>query len=173
MSRLIDRFLAYVKIDTTSDFTSPTNPSTQKQFDLANKLKQECEQLGLANIVLTDKCHLLAELPANTTKNVPVIGFNAHMDTSPDFSGTNVNPHIIHYQGGEIVLNEKTDVILSPEQFPVMKDMVSLHLIVPDGTTLLGADDKAGIAEIMTAIEYLVEHPETEHGTIKICFTPD
>jgi len=173
VSHLIDRFLAYVQIDTTSDFTSPSNPSTKKQFDLANILKQECEQLGLANIVLTDKCHLLAELPANTDKTIPIIGFNAHMDTSPDFSGTNVDPRIIPYQGGEIVLNEETNVILSPEQFPVMKDMVGLHLIVPDGTTLLGADDKAGIAEIMTAIEYLVEHPEIEHGTIKICFTPD
>lgn len=173
MSSVIKRFLQYVKIDTTSDHNSETNPSTQKQFDLANLLKKECEELGLENILLTDKCHLLAELPGNSTKQLPVIGFNAHLDTSPDLSGFNVNPRIISYDGGEVVLNAELGIKLSPSDFPNLKNLEGKTLITTDGTTLLGADDKAGIAEIMAAIEYLVEHPEIEHGTIKICFTPD
>jgi tripeptide aminopeptidase len=173
MSSVIDRFLRYVKIDTVSDHFSESNPSTSKQFDLAKVLVNECEQLGLANIVLTEKCHVLAELPANIEKDIPVIGLNAHMDTSPDYSGANINPRVVEYAGGDIIVNEKTGITLSPEQFPFMKDMVGQHLIIPDGTTLLGADDKAGIAEIMSAIEFLITHPEIEHGTVKICFTPD
>ncbi len=173
MSSVIDRFLRYVKIDTVSDHFSESNPSTSKQFDLAKVLVNECEQLGLANIVLTEKCHVLAELPANIEKDIPVIGLNAHMDTSPDYSGANINPRVVEYAGGDIIVNEETGITLSPEQFPFMKDMVGQHLIIPDGTTLLGADDKAGIAEIMSAIEFLITHPEIEHGTVKICFTPD
>ena len=173
MSTVIDRFLRYVKIDTISDHFSETNPSTQNQFDLANLLMEECKTLGLSNVILTEKCHVLAELPANTDKDIPVIGFNAHMDTSPDFSGTNVNPTIIEYTGGELVLNEETGITLSPEAFPFMNDLIGQHLIAPDGTTLLGADDKAGVAAIMASVEYLIQHPEIEHGTIKICFTPD
>jgi tripeptide aminopeptidase len=173
MSSVIDRFLRYVKIDTTSDHNSETNPSTPNQFDLANLLVEECKALGLVNVTLTEKCHVLAELPANTDKEIPVIGFNAHMDTSPDYSGTNINPRIIEYTGGDVIENEETGITLSPEQFPFLKDMLGQHLIIPDGTTLLGADDKAGIAEIMSAVEYLIAHPEIEHGTVKICFTPD
>jgi tripeptide aminopeptidase len=173
MSNVINRFLSYVQIDTTSDHDSPTNPSTEKQFTLAKLLVEECENIGLSNVVLTEKCHVLAELPTNTQKQIPVIGFNAHIDTSPDYSGTNVKPQIIEYTGGDVIVNETTGIILSPEQFPQMRNMVGKHLIIPDGTTLLGADDKAGIAEIMTAMETLLAHPEIEHGTIKICFTPD
>lgn len=173
MSSVIDRFLQYVTIDTTSDHGSDSNPSTHKQFDLANLLVEECKQLGLANVYLSGKCHVLAELPANTNKDIPVIGFNAHMDTSPDYSGTNVKPSIVEYLGGDLVVNEETGITLSPTQFPFMKKMVGKHLIIPDGTTLLGADDKGGIAEIMAAVEYLLNHPEIPHGTVKICFTPD
>lgn len=173
MSSVIDRFLRYIKIDTTSDHNSETNPSTPIQFDLANLLVEECKALGLANVTLTEKCHVLAELPANTDKEIPVIGFNAHMDTSPDYCGANINPRIIEYAGGDVIENVETGITLSPEQFPFMNDMIGQHLIIPDGTTLLGADDKAGIAEIMSAVEYLMAHPEIEHGTVKICFTPD
>lgn len=173
MSSVIERFIRYIKIDTESDHNSETNPSTEKQFDLARLLVQECEELGLTNISLTKKCHVLAELPANCEKHIPVIGFNAHIDTSPDFSGRRVNPQFVHYQGGSIILNEEKNLILSPDVFPILKERIGKHLITTDGMTLLGADDKAGIAEIMTAVEYLVQHPEIEHGTIKICFTPD
>ena len=173
MSSVVERFVRYIKIDTESDHNSETNPSTQKQFDLARLLIQECENFGLSKITLTEKCHVLAELPANCGKNIPVIGFNAHMDTSPDFSGKAVNPQFIHYHGGDILLNQEKNITLSPNVFPILKERFGKHLITTDGTTLLGADDKAGIAEIMTSIEYLVEHPDVEHGTIKICFTPD
>ena len=173
MSTVIDNFLRYIQIDTISDHFSETNPSTQKQFDLAKLLVEECNALGLKNVVLTQKCHILAELPGNTDKDVPVIGFNAHMDTSPDYSGTNVTPSIIEYTGGDLILNKETGITLSPEAFPFMNDMIGQHLIVPDGTTLLGADDKAGVAAIMSAMEYLIDHPEIKHGTVKICFTPD
>jgi len=173
MSSVIERFVRYIKIDTESDHTSETNPSTEKQFDLARLLVQECEDLGLSNITLTEKCHVLAELPSNSEKNIPVIGFNAHIDTSPDFSGKGVNPQFIHYQGGDILLNQEENITLSPNVFPILKERIGKHLITTDGTTLLGADDKAGIAEIMASIEYLVKYPEIEHGSIKICFTPD
>ena len=173
MSAVIDKFLRYVKIDTESDASSETNPSTQKQFDLAKMLVAECEEMGLKNVTLTDKCHVLAELPANTDKDVPVIGFNAHMDTSPDYSGKDVKPRLLTYEGGDIVLNEEEGIVLSPNDFPSLKDKVGKTLIVTDGMTLLGADDKAGVAEIMTAVEYLIQHPEIEHGTVKVCFTPD
>ena len=174
MSTVLDKFLRYVKIDTQSDGASESNPSTEKQFDLAKILVAECEAIGLQNVILTEKCHVLAELPANTDKaGIPVIGFNAHMDTSPDYSGKDVKPRLVKYEGGEIVLNEEEGVVLSPKDFPSLKSKVGKTLVVTDGMTLLGADDKAGVAEIMTAMEFLIGHPEIEHGTIKVCFTPD
>lgn len=173
MSKVVENFLRYVKVDTESDGSSESNPSTEKQFDLAKMLVAECEALGLANVELTEKCHVLAELPANTDKDVPVIGFNAHMDTSPDFSGKDVKPRLFVYEGGEIVLNEAEEIVMSPKDFPSLDDKIGKTLIVTDGMTLLGADDKAGVAEIMTAMEFLIEHSEIEHGTVKICFTPD
>ena len=130
--------------------------------------------MGLQNVLLTEKCHVLAELPANTDKaGIPVIGFNAHMDTSPDYSGKDVKPRLVNYEGGEIVLNEEEGIVLSPKNFPNLNNKVGKTLVVTDGMTLLGADDKAGVAEIMSAMEYLIAHPEIEHGTIKVCFTPD
>ncbi len=168
------KFLKYIGFDTKSDPESNTTPSTVKQFELAKELKREMENLGLKNIKLTDKCYLYATLPANTEKKLPVVGFIAHLDTAPDTSGTNVNPKIIeNYDGKDIILNEKENIILSPGDFKELKKYKGQTIITTDGTTLLGADDKAGIAEIMTAIEYLVNNPEIKHGTVKIAFTPD
>lgn len=172
--KLIERFLKYVRIDTQSDENSQTFPSTEKQFDLARILFEELKLLGLTNISLDDKCYLMATLTANTSKNIPVIGFIAHLDTSPDMPGNNVKPKVItNYDGNAILLNEDKNIYLSPEEFSELKQLVGKTLITTDGTTLLGADDKAGIAEIITAIEYLIQHPEIEHGEIKIGFTPD
>lgn len=173
MSSVIDRFVRYVKINTISSHESTSDPTTQVQFDLARLLVEECKALGMVNVILNDHCHVLAELPANTRKDVPVIGFNAHIDTSPDFSGENVKPQFVQYQGGDLVLNEAKGIRMSPKDFPDLNDYVGQELITADGTTLLGADDKAGIAEIMAAVEYLTQHPEIEHGAIKVCFTPD
>ena len=174
MEKLLNRFLKYVSIDTQSDPNSSTTPSTQKQWDLANYLVEELKQIGMTDVRIDEKSYIMAILPANTTKKVPTIGFIAHFDTTPDFSGTNVNPQIIkNYDGKDIVLNEKENIILSPKYFKDLLLYKGQTLITTDGTTLLGADDKAGIAEIMTAMEYLIEHPEIEHGTIKVGFTPD
>jgi len=171
---LIDRFIRYVKVDTTSDENSTTFPSTKKQFDLANILVKELEALGLQEVSLDEYGYVMATLPANTDKKVPTIGFLAHMDTAPDMSGTNVNPRFIEkYDGKDIILNKENNVILGVKDFPELKDYVGQTLIVTDGTTLLGADDKAGIAEIMTALEYMVKHPEFKHGKIRISFTVD
>ncbi|RPH33765.1 MAG: peptidase T [Bacteroidales bacterium] len=171
---LIDRFIRYVKIDTTSDDNSTTFPSTKKQFDLANVLVKELETLGLHNISLDEWGYVMATLPANTDKAIPTIGFLAHMDTAPDMSGTNVNPRLIeNYDGKDIVLHKENNVILGVKDFPELKDYIGQTLIVTDGTTLLGADDKAGIAEIMTSLEYMVNHPEFKHGKIRISFTVD
>ena len=168
------KFLKYIGFDTKSDPDSDTNPSTVKQFELAKELENELENLGLQNIKLSDKCYLYATLPANSDKNLPVIGFISHMDTAPDTSGENVKPQIIeNYDGNTILLNKKENILLSPEDFPELKKYIGQTLITTDGTTLLGADDKAGVATIMTAVEYLVNHPEIKHGTIKIAFTPD
>lgn len=172
--RILERFLKYVKIDTQSDDSSETFPSTQKQYDLANVLLQELKELGLADAQIDENGYVTATLPANTSKSIPVIGFISHMDTSPDMSGTNINPKIIeHYHGQDIELDKANDVILSTKEFPELLEYQGQTIITSDGTTLLGADDKAGIAEILTAIEYLVNHPEIIHGTIKIGFTPD
>lgn len=171
---LIDHFTSYVKIDTQSDDSSKNTPSTEKQFNLAHVLKPQLEDLGLSNIELTDKCYLTATLPSNSKKNIPGIGFISHMDTSPDMSGANVKPIITeNYNGESLLLNRAQNIILDINEFPVLKNYKGQTLITTDGTTLLGADNKAGIAEIITAITYLTNHPEFEHGDIHIGFTPD
>lgn len=174
MTTVVERFLKYVKIDTRSDEDSTTVPSTAKQINLARELVKEMEEMGLKNVSLDDNGYVMAELPSNIDKDVPVIGFIAHMDTSPDMTGENVNPQIVkNYDGGDIILNKDQNVVLSPSEFPELRDYVGQDLITTDGTTLLGADDKAGIAGILSAMEYLIAHPEIKHGTIKIGFTPD
>lgn len=171
---LIDRFISYVKIDTQSDENSNQTPSTSKQFNLAKELERELNDIGLSEISLDNNCYLMATLPANTHKKVPTIGFIAHLDTSPDMSGQNIKPRIVkNYDGNDIILNEVSNIVLSPNDFPELLNHKGEDLIVTDGNTLLGADDKAGVAEIMTAIEYLLDHPEIKHGKIRIGFTPD
>ncbi len=172
--QIIDRFLSYVKIDTQSDETSESTPSTEKQWDLANKLKAELETMGMQEVSIDEHAYVMATLPSNVEHDVPVIGFVAHFDTTPDFSGTNVNPQIIeNYDGKDIVLNKEKNIILSPEYFDDLLQYEGQTIITTDGTTLLGADDKAGITEIMEAMKYLIEHPEIPHGKIRVCFTPD
>jgi tripeptide aminopeptidase len=174
MSNVIDRFLRYIQIDTESDIHSESCPSTTKQFDLARLLKEELESLHLEDVSLDENGYVMATLPANTEKRVPVIGWIAHMDTSPDMSGKGVNPQWVeNYDGGEIVLNSEQRIVMSPIDFPELKQYIGQPIITTNGTTLLGADDKAGIAAIMAAVDYLVQHPEIEHGTLKIGFTPD
>jgi len=171
---VVERFLHYVSFDTQSSETSETTPSTDKQMLLAKALKEEVEAMGLTEISLDEHAYLMASLPANTKEKIPTIGFIAHLDTSPDMSGANVKPRIVEkYDGKDIVLNEKENVILSPAMFPELLQHTGEDIIVTDGTTLLGADDKAGIAEIMTAIQYLIDHPEIKHGKIRIAFNPD
>lgn len=174
MKSIIDRFIKYVKFNTASDTNSLTHPSTTGQLDLANFLVAELKEIGLENVSLDKNGYVMATLPSNIDKEVPVIGFIAHMDTSPDMSGENVNPKIINnYDGKDIILSEEKELVLSPNDFPELLAYVGKTLITTDGTTLLGADDKAGIAEIITAMEYLIHHPEIPHGTIQIGFTPD
>lgn len=171
---ILDRFLKYIKIDTQSNEDSQEYPSTAKQFDLAKVLRDEMLTMGLEDVVLDDNCYLVATLPSNTDKKIPVIGFIAHMDTSPDMPGANVNPQILqNYDGKDIVLNKEKNIILNIKEFPELLEYIGQTLITTDGNTLLGADDKAGVAEIMTAVKYLIDHPEIKHGTIKIGFTPD
>ena len=171
---ILDRFLSYVKVHTTSEETNKACPSTLRQFDLANMLIKELNQIGLEEISLDDHGYLMATLPSNVDYQLPVIGFIAHMDTSPDYSGENVNPQIIsNYQGQEILLNAEKKMVLSPEYFTELNDYIGKTLITTDGNTLLGADDKAGIAAIVSAMEYLLIHPEIQHGKIRIGFTPD
>lgn len=172
MKKVEERFLEYVKINTKSDETTGTTPSTKEQLVLAEKLYDELKELGLKDVRISEYGYVYATLESNIDKDIPTIGFIAHMDTAPDYSGKNVKPQIIeNYDGGDIKLNDVD--ILSPSFSKELKNYVGQRLITTDGTTLLGADDKAGIAEIMTAIEYLVENPEIKHGTIKIAFTPD
>ncbi len=175
MTNLTERFLRYVQIDTqSSEQTAERCPSTEKQFVLAHVLKDEMEALGLQDVILDEHGYVYGTLLANTTKDVPTIGFIAHMDTSPDCSGANVKPRIIgHYDGTDIILNAKQNIRTTVAQFPELKNHIGEDLIVTDGTTLLGADDKAGIAEILSAMEYLIQHPEIEHGCIRIGFNPD
>lgn len=172
MENIVNRFIRYAKMETTSDFYSETSPTTAVQFDLARQLVKELTEMGLTEIELTDQCYVYATLPANTDKPMPVMGLIAHMDTAPDCSGKGVSPRIVeNYDGQTIALN--ASVSLDPREFPELLDYVGEALIVTDGNTLLGADDKAGVAEIMSALEYLTEHPEIKHGKLRIGFTPD
>ena len=171
---VVDRFLKYVKFDTESSTETGATPSTPGQMVLARELEKELYEMGLEDISLDEKGYIMATLPANTDKKVPAIGFVAHMDTSPDLTGKDVNPQIVkNYDGKDIILNKELNIVLSPNDFPEMQDYVGQDLIVTDGKTLLGADDKAGIAEILTAIKYLKDHPKIKHGKIRIGFTPD
>jgi tripeptide aminopeptidase len=174
MDKLVERLIRYVKIDTSSDENSESCPSTKKQFDLASMLQKELEDIGLADISLDDNCYLMATLPSNSKKKLPVVGFISHMDTSPDMSGKGVNPQLIdNYDGKDIILNKEDNIVLSPKDFSELSNYVGQTIICTDGTTLLGGDNKAGIAEILTAIEDIISKPDIEHGTIKIGFTPD
>lgn len=174
MQRVVERFLRYVSFDTTSREDSSSVPSTPGQFELARELKKELEELGLEDVSLDENGYLMATLPSNTDKSIPTIGFLAHMDTSDGASGFNIKPNIVeNYAGGDILLNEQQNLILSPKDFPELVKYIGQDLITTDGTTLLGADDKAGIAEIVTALEHLIKHPEILHGTIRVAFTPD
>ncbi|MDY0103403.1 MAG: peptidase T [Lentimicrobium sp.] len=169
-----ERFLKYVSIDTQSDENSETCPSTEKQLTLLRMLHNDLIALGLADVSMDENGYVMGTLPANNGKTGPVIGFVAHVDTSPDMPGNDIKPQIIeNYDGGDVLLNRELNLVLSPKDFPEMRQYAGQTLIVTDGTTLLGADDKAGITEIITAIEYLVKHPEIKHGPIKIGFTPD
>jgi tripeptide aminopeptidase len=170
----VDRFLKYVKFDTQSVEDSDTFPSDQKQLELSKALVEELKELGLEDAHMDDNGYVIATLPSNTDKDVPAIGFISHVDTSPAVTGKDVNP-IIHenYQGGDIVLPNDKSKVLKVDENPELKDMIGKDIITTDGTTLLGADDKAGLAEIMDALNYFVNNPEVKHGTIKVCFTPD
>ncbi len=173
MESVESRFIRYAKIDTESSTTSSSFPSTAKQFDLLNLLKAELEEIGLTEITLTEKGYLFATLESNTDKELPVVGFIAHVDTSPDMSGKDVKPQILEYKGGDIILNEALGIVTTIEDFTELGKYVGHTLITTDGTTLLGADDKAGIAEIISAMAHLKAHPEIEHGKIRVGFTPD
>ena len=174
MQHIIDRFISYVTIDTESDPNSNTTPSTAKQWDLANKLVDELKAMGMQEVTIDENAYIMATLPSNVEHEVPTIGFVAHFDTTPDFTGANVNPQIIeNYDGKDIVLNTEQNIVLSPNYFEDLLLYKGQTLITTDGTTLLGADDKAGITEIMSAMEYLIQHPEIKHGKIRVGFTPD
>ncbi|MBA4419851.1 MAG: peptidase T [Anaerolinea sp.] len=174
MESIVDKFIRYIKIDTQSDMDSESNPSTVKQFDLARLLVQELQALGLKDAAVDDKCYVMATLPANTSKTIPAIGWIAHMDTSPDASGANVNPRLIPaYDGAPITLDAPTNTILSPADFPDLLKYVGQAIITTDGKTLLGADDKAGVAIILAMLEHLQANLEIQHGKLCISFTPD
>lgn len=174
MEKVVERFLKYVRFDTQSDESSKTCPSTSKQRDFGLHLVEELKGMGMQDVSIDDNGYVMAALPANTDKELPVIGFVAHMDTSPDMPGANVNPRIVsNYDGRDLVLNSEKNIVLSPALFPELAKYKGQDIITTDGNTLLGADDKAGVAEIMTALEYLISNPAVKHGTIKICFTPD
>lgn len=174
MEKILDKFLRYVALDTTSDPESPTQPSTQKQLELSKLLVTELQELGIADATLDKDGYVMATIEANCDCNIPTIGFIAHVDTAPDVSGANIKPQIIsNYDGGDILLSKESGLSLKVEEFPEMVQYKGQTIITTDGTTLLGADDKAGVAEIMSAVEYIVNHPEFKHGKIKIGFTPD
>ena len=174
MQHIIDRFISYVTVDTESDPNSNTTPSTAKQWDLANKLVEELKAIGLEDVTIDEHAYIMATLPSNVDHEVPVIGFVSHFDTTPDFTGANVKPQIIKdYDGADIILNKEQNIVLSPNYFKDLLQYKGQTIITTDGTTLLGADDKAGITEIVTAMEYLVQHPEIKHGKIRVGFTPD
>jgi tripeptide aminopeptidase len=174
MQNIIDRFVSYVIIDTESDSSSETTPSTPKQWDLANKLVEELKTIGMQDVTIDEKAYIMATLASNVDYEVPTIGFISHFDTTPDFTGANVKPQIIpNYDGKDIILNAEQNIILSPKYFKDLLQYKGQTLITTDGTTLLGADDKAGITEIMTAIEFLINNPAIKHGKIRVGFTPD
>ena len=174
MQHIIDRFISYVTIDTESDASSETTPSAAKQWDLANKLVDELKAIGMQDVTIDDRAYIMATLPSNVIHEVPTIGFISHFDTTPDFTGANVKPQIIpDYDGKDIVLNAEQNIILSPNYFKDLLLYKGQTLITTDGTTLLGADDKAGITEIVTAMEFLIKNPEIKHGKIRVGFTPD
>ena len=174
MQHIIDRFISYVIINTESDPNSETTPSTKKQWDLAHKLVEELKSIGMHDVTIDKNAYIMATLPSNVDHKVPTIGFISHFDTTPDFTGANVKPQIIpNYDGKDIILNAKQNIILSPKYFKDLLQYKGQTLITTDGTTLLGADDKAGITEIVTAMEFLIQNPEIKHGKIRIGFTPD
>lgn len=173
-NEIIERFTNYVKIDTQSNAASETCPSTEGQWTLARMLVEELEQIGMTEVTVDENGYVMATLPSNTEKDVPTIGFLAHIDTATDFTGKNVLPQIIeNYDGGDITLNESLHIVLTTKDFPEVSKYKGHTLITTDGTTLLGADNKAGIAEIMTAMNYLIKNPEIKHGKIRVAFTPD
>ena len=166
---ITDRFIKYVTIDTESDPTNPAFPSTENQWDLARVLVEDLKNIGIQDIDLDENCYIMGTLPSNVAHKVPIIGFISHMDTSPDFTGKNVKPQIIeNYQGNNIILKGVKNCVLSPDYFDDLLQYKGQTLITTDGTTLLGADDKAGVTEIVTAMEYLIQHPEIKHGKIRI-----
>lgn len=174
MQHIIDRFISYVIIDTESDASSDTTPSTKKQLVLANLLVKELKEMGMSDVTIDENGYVMATLESNVTYEVPVIGFVSHYDTTPDFTGANVKPQIIkNYDGGDIILNKDQNIVLSPGYFKDLLQYKGQTLITTDGTTLLGADDKAGITEIMSAMEHLIKNPEIKHGKIRVGFTPD
>ena len=174
MNSLVERFLKYVQIDTDSNPESNVCPSSEIQWDLAKVIIEDLKALGMEDITLDENCYIMATLPANCDEDIPAIGFIAHMDTAPSYNGRGVKPRIVeNYNGEDIVLNSEENVVLSPKDFAHMKNYVGQDLIVTDGSSLLGADDKAGIVEIIEAIKYLKEHPEIKHGVVKVGFTPD
>ncbi|MBE7690263.1 peptidase T [Tenacibaculum piscium] len=171
---IINRFLKYVTIDTESNPDNPAFPSSENQWDLAKVLEKELKEIGMEDVELDENCYIMATLPSNIDYEVPTIGFVAHIDTSPDFTGKNVKPQIHeNYDGKDIILNKEQNIVLSPDYFEDLLIYKGETLITTDGTTLLGADDKAGVTEIVSAMEYLIQHPEVKHGKIRICFTPD
>jgi tripeptide aminopeptidase len=174
MQDIINRFISYVTIDTESDPNSETTPSTEKQWNLANKLVEELKAIGMEEVTIDKHSYVMATLPSNVEHEVPTIGFVAHFDTTPDFTGANVQPQVIeNYDGGDIVLNQEQNIVLSPNYFKDLLQYKGQTIITTNGLTLLGADDKAGITEIVTAMEFLIKNPEIKHGKIRICFTPD
>ena len=171
---IIKRFISYVTIDTESDPNNPDFPSSDNQWDLANLLVKELKDIGMGDVTLDKNCYVMATLPSNLDYDVPTIGFISHIDTTPDYTGANIKPKIHHeYDGKDIVLNKNENIVLSPSYFDDLLQYIGQTIITTDGTTLLGADDKAGITEIVSAMEYLINHPEIKHGKIRICFTPD
>ncbi|PCH54017.1 MAG: peptidase T [Flavobacteriaceae bacterium] len=174
MQKIIDRFVKYITVDTQSDPNNPDFPSTEKQWTLARILVDELKEIGLDDVTLDDNCYIMATLPSNVDYKVPTIGFIAHIDTSPDFTAENVKPQFHpNYDGKDIILNKEENIVLSPSYFEDLLLYKGQTLITTDGTTLLGADDKAGVTEIVSAMEYLINHPEIKHGKIRIGFTPD
>ncbi|PKG24810.1 peptidase T [Niallia nealsonii] len=171
---IIDRFISYAVVDTQSNENSDSCPSTPGQLTLGNLLVEGLKEIGMADVTIDEFGYVMATLPANTDKELPTIGFLAHLDTATDFTGTNVRPQLVeNYDGKDIILNRDLHIVLSPTEFPELKNYIGHTLLTTDGTTLLGADNKAGIVEIITALIYLIQHPEIKHGKIRVAFTPD